>query len=137
MNEIEGMAEDFKQSRVIYFTTFSDREEISRPMTNFNENPYKMMWFPTYRETRKVKDIEKNPRVLLTFPSSKKKEYYEIEGKAKFETEEIAAQKWRWWYLYWHPGQRNRFWFPGETHYSNRVIINVYPQSARIVRKSE
>lgn len=43
MNEIGGMAEDFKNSRVIYFTTFSDGEEISRPMTNFNDNPYKMM----------------------------------------------------------------------------------------------
>jgi general stress protein 26 len=137
MNEIKGMAEDFKNSKVIFFTTFNNGEESSRPMTNFNDDPYKMMWFPTYRETRKVEDIEKNPRVLLTFPSSREEEYYEIEGKAEFEAVEIAAQKWRWWYLYWHPRQRSRFWFPGETYYANRVIINVYPQSARIVRKND
>jgi general stress protein 26 len=137
MNEIEGMLEDFKRARVVYMTTFRNGEERNRPMTNLNEDPYNMMWFPTYRDTRKVKDIEENPRVLLTFPSSREEEYYEIEGRAEFESEEVTAQKWRWWYLYWHPGQRRRFWFPGGAHYPDRVIINVHPKSARVVSKSQ
>ncbi len=136
MNEIEGMLEDFKKARVVYLTTFSDGEERSRQMTNLNDDPYKVMWFPTYKDTRKVEDIEKNHRVLLTFPSSREEEYYEIEGRAEFESEEVTAQKWRWWYLYWHPGQRRRFWFPGGAHYPDRVIINVHPKSARVVSKA-
>lgn len=137
MNEIDGMLEDFKQARVVYLTTFREGEERSRQMTNLNDDPYKMMWFPTYRDTRKVKDIEENPTVLVIFPSTRENEYYEIEGRAEFESDEVTAQKWRWWYLYWHPRQRRRFWFPGGTHYPDRVIINVYPQSARIVKKNQ
>ncbi len=26
-------------------------------MTNLNENPYQTMWFPTYRNTQKIRDI--------------------------------------------------------------------------------
>ena len=133
MKEIRGMLEDFKQAKIVYLTTFSDGEERSRPMTNFNDNPYERMWFPTYRKTRKVDDIKKDPKVLLTFPSSKEDEFYEIEGRAAFEDEETTAEKWRWWYLYWHPAQRKRFWFPSDRHYPDRVIINVHPVSARVV----
>lgn len=137
MKEIEGMREAFKQAKVVYMTTFRDGEGSSRQMTNLNDDPYEMMWFPTYRNTKKVEDIKKNPKVLLTFPSSREEEYYEIEGRAEFESEEVTAQKWRWWYLYWHPGQRRRFWFPGGAHYPDRVIINVHPKSARVVRKDQ
>jgi general stress protein 26 len=137
MKEIEGMLEDFRQARIVQLTTFKDGEERSRPMTNLNEDPYKMMWFPTYRDTRKVEDIEKDPSVLLTFPSSKEGEYYEIEGRAEFESEAVTAEKWQWWYLYWHPAQRRRFWFPGKTHYPNRIIINIHPKSARVVKNGD
>lgn len=137
MKEIEGMLEDFRQARIVHITTFKDGEERSRPMTNFNEDPYKMIWFPTHRDSRKVGDIKKNPRVLVTFPSSKEGEYYEIEGKAEFESEAVTAEKWQWWYLYWHPAQRKRFWFPGGGGSPDRVIINVHPKSARVVRKGE
>lgn len=135
MKEIEGIRDDFKLAKIVYLTTFSDGEERSRPMTNFNDDPYRVMWFPTYRDTRKVEDIKDNPKVLVTFPSSEEGEYYEIEGIADFETEEVVAEKWRWWYLYWHPAQRKRFWFPGGTHSSSRMIINVHPKSARVVKK--
>jgi len=137
MNRIEGMLEDFKRAKGVFLTTFSDGEERSRPMTNFNEDPYRAMWFPTYRDTKKVEDIKRNPKVLITFPSSREGEFYEIEGRAEFEDEGVTAEKWRWWYLYWHPSQRNRFWFPGGRHYPDRVIINIHPVSAKIVRKTQ
>ena len=137
MKEIEGMKGAFQQARVVYMTTFGDEGERSRPMTNLNEDPYSMMWFPTYRDTRKIDDIEKNSRVLITFPSTNEGEYYEIDGRAEFESESVTAEKWQWWYLYWHPAQRKRFWFPGGTHHPNRVIINVHPQSARVVAEGE
>jgi len=135
MNEIEGLLEDFQKAKVVYLTTVSeDGKERSRQMTNFNENPYEIMWFPTYRETRKVEDIKKNSKVLVTVPRSNHREYYEIEGTAEFENDEVVAEKWEWWYLYWHPAQRDRFWFPREGSHPERVIINVYPKSVRIVR---
>jgi len=52
MNEIKGMAEAFKEARVVYLTTFRDGEVRSRQMTNLNEDPYRMMWFPTVLRDR-------------------------------------------------------------------------------------
>ena len=69
-------------------------------MTIFNNDPYRMMWFPTERNTRKVADIEENPKVLITFPSLDEGAYYEIEGRAELEDDSVTAEKWRWWYLY-------------------------------------
>jgi len=136
MNEIAGLREAFKQSRIVFLTTFSDGGENSRQMTNLNENPYQTMWFPTYRNTQKIRDIEENPKVLITFPSSRDGEYYEIVGRAEFEDDAVTAQKWRWWYLYWHPHQKMRFSFRYMDHTPDRVIINVKPESAKIVRSS-
>lgn len=135
MNEIAGLLEAFSEAKAVYFTTFYEGEERNRPMTNFNKDPYRMMWFPTKRDTRKVADIEKNPKVLITFPSLDEGTYYEIEGRAELEDDSVTAEKWRWWYLYWHPSQRRRFWFPATRKDQNRLIINVYPQSAKLVLK--
>ena len=134
MNEIAGLSDAFKEAKAVYFTTFNNGEERSRLMTNLNTNPYRMIWFPTERNTRKVGDIEKDPKVLITFPSLNEGAYYEIEGRAELEEDSVTAEKWQWWYLYWRPGQRNRFWFPGG-HDPNRVIINVHPVSAKLILK--
>jgi general stress protein 26 len=133
MNKIEGMSESFKEAKIVMLTTFRDGEKISRPMTNFNEDPYEMIWFPTDSKSRKVDDIKKNPEVLVQFPSSSEGKYYEISGKAEFEEESVAAQKWKWWYLYWHPHQRRRFLFRAGDDTSRRTIINIHPTSARIL----
>ena len=135
MNKIAGLEEAFGEAKAVYFTTFHEGEERNRLMTNLNDDPYSMMWFPTQRSTRKVKHIENNPKVLITFPSQDEGAYYEIEGRAELEDDSITAEKWRWWYLYWHPSQRRRFWFPGTRKDPNRVIINVYPQSAKLIQK--
>ena len=137
MNEIEGLKEAFIEAKVVFLTTFRDGEEMDRQMTNFNDDPYKRMWFPTYRNTQKVRDIEEDSKVLITFPGSRENEHYEIEGRAEFEDDAVTAQKWKWWYLYWHPAQRKRFWLSGSQDNPDRLIINVYPQSARIVKGSE
>jgi general stress protein 26 len=137
MNEIAGLKEAFREAKVVFLTTFRDGEEMDRQMTNFNDDPYKRMWFPTDRNSQKVRDIEEDSKVLITFPSSRENEHYEIEGRAEFEDDAVTAQKWKWWYLYWHPAQRKRFWLSGSQNNPDRLIINVYPQSARIVKGSE
>jgi general stress protein 26 len=104
-------------------------------MTNFNESPYEIMWFPTEDGSRKILDLLRNPKVLVTFPGSKKGEFYEIEGKAELASQKEVDEKWRWWYLYWHPEQSDRFWFPRGMKNHKRAIINVYPISAKLIRK--
>jgi len=135
MREIEGLAESFKEARMVYLTTFRDGEERSRKMTNFNEDPYGVMWFPSDMKSRKIGDIKEDPKVLITFPARKKGEYYEITGKAELADEEVTSEKWRWWYLYWHPAQERRFWMPGGAWTPERAIIDVHPESARLVKE--
>ncbi|MFP3950999.1 MAG: pyridoxamine 5'-phosphate oxidase family protein [Candidatus Bathyarchaeia archaeon] len=136
MRKLSGLEEAFKRSKTVYLTTFSDGEEHNRPMTNFNDDPYDTIWFTTERDTRKVKDIKDNPKVLITFPAEEPGYFFEIEGEAEFAPESVVEEKWRWWYLYWHPEQRDRFWFPAGGKHPNRMIINIEPVSAKIIRKS-
>jgi len=67
MNEIIGMKEAFEKAKAVFLTTYRDGEENNRQMTNFNTEPYKVIWFPTSSKTKKVEDIKKNPKVLITF----------------------------------------------------------------------
>ena len=136
MNKIEGLEESFKKARYVFMTTFQNGNENTRAMINLNENPYKMLWFPTERGTQKVKDIEKNPRVILTWPATESGSFYEIEGTAEFEKQGIVDQKWEWWWLSWRPHQKNRFWIRRDKSDPNRVIINIYPKSVRIETKA-
>lgn len=47
MNKIRSMEESFKESKVVSLVTFGlTGEKHSRPMTNFNDDPYNMMWLP-------------------------------------------------------------------------------------------
>ncbi len=134
MNEIEGLVESFKEAKMVYLTTFRGGKERSRQMTNFNEDPYDVIWFPSDMKSRKVEDIKEDPKVLVTFPAWNKGEYYEVTGRAEIADEEVTARKWRWWYLYWHPSQKMRFWMPGGTGTTERAIINVHPESTRRVK---
>jgi general stress protein 26 len=134
MNKMEGLVEAFKEAKEVFLTTFDeDGTENSRAMTNFNRDPYDVMWFPTEKGTQKVKDIEGNPRVLLTIPCDECGLFYEIEGEAEFEDPEVVKEKWKWWYLSWRPTQRRRFWFPPTLDDPKRVIINVHPKSVKVV----
>jgi general stress protein 26 len=134
MEKIPGLEEAFKKAKVVFMTTFSDNEEHTRQMTNFNENLQGIIWFPTERDTQKVEDIRNDDKVLITFPAEKRGQYFEIEGKAALASEQEVLEKWQWWWLYWHPAQKDRFWFPRERD-ERRVIINIKPVKAKLVKK--
>ena len=133
MDKLAGLEEAFKKAKIIFMTTYGEKK-TSRQMTNYNVNPYSTIWFPTERDTKKVRDIEKNNAITLTFPGANRGEYYEIKGEASFALEDEVTAKWEWWWLYWHPAQKDRFWFPRE-HDKRRVIINVKPVEAKLVKK--
>jgi general stress protein 26 len=134
MKKLPGIDEAFKKAKVVFLTTFKGDEERTRQMTNYNDDLEGIIWFPTEKDTRKVADIKENNRVLVTFPSGKRGEYFEIEGEASFASDEEVLEKWEWWWLYWHPAQKDRFWFPREKD-ERRVIINIEPKEARLIRK--
>ena len=137
MDQIKDMAVLFKNAKCVYLTTYSEKSEKRiRAMTNYNEDPYTMMWFPSFRDTRKVKDIKNNPKVLITVPGIKEDEFFEIEGRAELERDEVVQKKWKWWYLSWVPDEEHNFRLSTDGPITNRVIINIYPESARIVKQT-
>ncbi len=134
MNKLEGMKEDFRNAKVVYITTYGEHgKQYSRPMTNYNEDPYAPIWFATFRQTKKVEHIMKNPKIKITFPSIKEGDLYEITGTAGFAPEEEVRQKWKWWMLFWHPEFKGYNLFQQGSHLHERVIINVCPLEAKIV----
>lgn len=134
MKKLSGIDEAFKKAKVVFMTTFNGDKERTRQMTNYNDELDEQIWFPTEKDTRKVKDIKKNNKVLITFPAGKKGEYFEVTGEASFASDDEVLQKWEWWWLYWHPAQKDRFWFPREKD-ERRVIINIKPTEARLVKR--
>ena len=134
LEKIDGMKERFKEARLVYLTTFDEVEsKRHRPMTNYNEDPYKLLWFPTFKRTRKVEHIQRNPKVLVTFASEKAGEFYEIEGEAELASEDVVEEKWTWWLLSWLPDEEFNYRIMSDGPLRNRAIINVNPISARIV----
>ncbi len=70
MENVRHLKNDFTAAKMVNMITFADDgSKRSRPMTNFNNDPYGTMWFATYSTTKKVKDIERDPRVIISFPS--------------------------------------------------------------------
>ena len=135
INKLEGMEEDFQNAKVVYVTTYGEHgKKYSRPMTNYNKDPYSTIWFATFRATKKVEHLMKNPKIKITFPGSKEGDLYEISGTADFATEEEVRQKWKWWMLFWHPEFKGYSWFQQGGYLNERVIINVCPVEARIIK---
>lgn len=138
MKTSEGLTEDFSNARVVYLTTMSKSGKMSsRPMTNFNRDPYNVVYFPSFKNTKKVSEIEANDRVFITFPCSKKDEFCEIEGRAEVVEGDLVEEKWQWWYLFWHPEMSAYFWDSSKGEHPDRVIINVYPESVKKAKRGE
>jgi len=136
LDQVPGLQENFRKARVVFLTTFSETGEAHvRQMTNLNEDPYKVIWFTSYTDSRKVEDVKRNPKAYITFPASERGSFYEIEGRAELERREVVEDKWDWWYLYWRPEQVDRFWFPRSSNHPEWSIINIHPVSARLMER--
>ena len=68
MEKIPGLENAFKKSKVVFMTTYDGANERTRKMTNYNDSLDGTIWFPTERDTRKIKDIEKTIRFYSPSP---------------------------------------------------------------------
>jgi general stress protein 26 len=132
MNKLEGILEAFKEAKQVFLTTRnSDGEARTRVMTNFNESPFESMWFPSFKETRKVEDIRMNPMVVVSFPTKEEGKWYRIKGKARLAPWEEVRKMWRWWLLEWLPLEERRP-LRYDNPFLDRSIIWVEPVEATI-----
>ena len=136
MQRNKEFEEDFKKAKMVYLVTQAQNgKENTRPMTNYSENPYAEIWFPTEKDTQKIKDISINPKVKVLVPSRKKGFYYQIDGKAELEDDSVVQAKWEWWYLSWKPAQRRYFWFPQGLDTDKRTIIKIKPEKRTLIER--
>jgi general stress protein 26 len=127
MENIVGMQEAFKESKLVYLTTINkEGEKNSRPMTNYNESPYEPMWFPSFKETKKINDIRNNPKVVISFPAEKPNTWYKVEGEASEAPWEEVKENWKWWLLEWVP-ESERKPLQYDDPFTDRSIIWVKP----------
>jgi general stress protein 26 len=131
MKKLEGMLWAFKEAKQVLLTTNSGCETRTRAMTNFNKSPYEPMWFPSFKDTRKIEDIKGNPLVVVSFPSKEKGKWYQIKGKAKLASWKEVREIWRWWLLEWLPLEERRP-LRYDDPFLDRAIIWVEPVEATI-----
>lgn len=131
MNKLPGLEEAFRDAKVVWLTTFDEKgDEVDRQMTNYNEDPYAEMWFPTWRDTRKVRHLKRRPDAFLTFPAEEEDRFYRIQGTVRLADEETTYEKWRWWYLSWVPGDGSKYGLTGSHGWDSRAILLFTPELA-------
>ena len=134
MNKINGMLDAFKDSKQIFLTTMnSEGEKHIRPMTNYNESPYEPMWFPSFLDTQKIRDIKENPNVVISFPANERDKWYRVKGTARLAPWDEVRENWKWWYLEWVPEKdRGKYSLHFDDPFTDRSIIWVDPTEAKI-----
>ena len=132
MEKIEGMLEWFAESKFLYLSTINkEGNKNTRPMINFNKTPYEPMWFPSFKETRKIYDIRHNSQVIISFPAKEPNTWYEIEGEAREAPWEEVKEKWKWWLLEWIPDSKRKPLLHDDPS-TDRSIIWVEPKKATL-----
>jgi len=134
MKQLEGMHEAFKEAKQVFLTTTSkDGETKTRAMTNYNESPYESMWYPSFKDTQKVRDIENNPEVVISFPAEETGKWYKIKGTATLASFDEVQKTWKWWFLEWVPEEeRSKHELRYDNPFTDRSIIWIDPTDATI-----
>ena len=134
MKRLEGMQEAFNESKQVFLTTKSKDGESRRwAMTNYNESPYESMWFPSFKDTRKIRDIEANPEVVISFHAEETRKWYKIKGKARLAPFSEVQKTWKWWFLEWVPEEeRSKHEMHYDDSFTDRSIIWVDPVESKI-----
>jgi general stress protein 26 len=134
LKEVPGIREAFKRSRSVILTTYNaEGERHSRPMINYNEDPYKDIKFYTFTETRKVRDIKERSEAVISFPSEQEGKVYRIKGSAKLADDKMVSNEWEWWYLFYHPEKKPEWQLSGYGSYTDhRAIIIIQPDTASL-----
>ena len=138
MNRLPGLEKAFKNAKIVWLTTFNEKgDEVDRQMTNYNEDPYSEMWFPTWTDTRKVRHIKNDPRSYITFPSEEENRFFRIQGISRIGDEKTTYEKWKWWYLTWVPGDGGKYGLTGTHGWDTRTILLFTPEIALKMDKKE
>lgn len=121
-SEIELLKEKIKDIRTAMLTTQEpDGDFHSRPMATQAIDPDGTMWFFTYDDTNKVREITANNRVSLTFTDTGSETYVATSGTAEVVKDQRKIDE------LW--SEVLKTWFPKGKDDPHLMLIKVHPQA--------
>ena len=128
--EISRNAEDrqkvwalIKDIKVTMMTTHDDEGDLfACPMAAVQDKFEGELWFFTRNDSRKIEDIQGNPKVLLAYSNPAKQEYVSVAGTAETISDRAKIRE------MWSEGLR--VWFPKGAEDPSIVLIKVVVSSA-------
>lgn len=110
-----------KGIEVAMLTTCGDDGSLhSRPMATREATKDGCLWFFTYSNTEKVREIDENQRVNVTYSDSESDRYVAITGTANLTRDRAKMEK------LWTPTLY--FWFPQGIDTDNIALLRVHVQ---------
>ncbi|MCW6510267.1 pyridoxamine 5'-phosphate oxidase family protein [Lichenifustis flavocetrariae] len=94
----------------------------ARPMAYRSVEGDGDLWFFTKKDSRKVKEVETDPQILVSFADPKQQHFVSINGRAEIVADRATVTK-NWSEIY-------RAWFPGGPSDENVVMIRVHAERA-------
>lgn len=133
--QLPSLREISRDSLLIYARTIIDSSEShvlvtvdeegipqARTMAPFPPEEDWIIWFGTFPTSRKVKQIQNNPNVVVFYYDSDSRSYVSVSGKAQIVNDSALKEK------YWKSGWK-KFYPDKETQY---VLIEVTPVKLEI-----
>lgn len=107
----------------VFTTRGSDGAPLhARPMAYRSIDDDADLWFFTKKSSRKAKEIEADPQVLISFADPKAQHFVSITGRAEIVADRAVVQE-RWSEIY-------RAWFPGGPNDEEVVVVRVHAERA-------
>lgn len=87
----------------MFTTRRGNGQIVSRPMANQDRSPGADLWFVTYEGAAKLREIERDSQVNLTYYKDRTREWVSISGRAKISRDrkkirELYKPDWRAWF---------------------------------------
>lgn len=119
----QHVAELVDRARLCMFTTMTeDGRHVSRPMALQDVEFDGDLWFFTYDDSPKVRQIQANPQVNVAFSDQKSSEWTSVSGTATLVHDRDRAEE------LW--GAPLKVWFPDGLDTPGIALIKVHAESA-------
>lgn len=123
IKKVRELAAKLKDIKIAMLTTITaENKQHSRPMYTFELKDDGIIWMFISKESRKVKEIEANPYVVLNYSNPQHDLYITINGKAELSND-IAKINELW-------SDRFKMWFPEGKSDPSLLLLKITPEEA-------
>ena len=121
--EMHRLAELIERSRVAMWTTAdADGSLRAKPLSTLQLDPAGCLWFFVTLTSSKVRELEQQPRVSLSYADPDRQDYVSISGAAQIVRERARMQQW------WNPDIAR--WFANGLETPDLALLGVRIEQA-------